>query len=138
MFTIIEKADLLNGINIAMKAIGANATLPILQCLLFEIMEDGIRLTSNNMELCLQTAVIPDSPSMDKVPGSIAIDARVFADIVKKLPNDEVEISADEKSHVTIKSGKSKFTILGQKPEEFPCLPEVKDGDQPYRGRCHI
>jgi len=58
--------------------------------------------------------------------GAVALDARVFFDIVKRLPGDSVEIHSDDKNLAVIRSGKSEFKILGMNPEEFPTLPEVE------------
>ena len=126
MFARIEKFDLLNGINMAMKAVSSKPSLPILNCLLMEVTENGVQLTGNNMEMSVQTAVIPDNPSMDKETGKVALDAKLFADIIKSLPDDEIEISADSKHLVTIKCRKSKFNIPGCNPENFPVVSDVE------------
>jgi DNA polymerase-3 subunit beta len=57
--------------------------------------------------------------------GSVALDIKVFADIVRGLPGPNIEISVDDKNLTTIKSGRSEFKILGMNPEEFPALPKV-------------
>lgn len=120
MFVRIEKADLLSGINMALRAVGTALTQPILSCLLFEIVDSGVRLTGNNLELCIQTAVIPANPGLDLVEGKAALDAKMLAGLINSLPSGEVTIAVDEKFVATIKSGKSEFKIAGQSPENFP------------------
>lgn len=126
MFIRIDKSALLDGIAMAMRAVGFRATQPIMACLFLEVVNGGVRLTGNNLEMSIQTAVIPDNPSMEREEGKIAIDAKVFSDIVKNLPAGEIQISADQKHLVTIKSGKSEFKILGNNPDEFPASDDLK------------
>ena len=126
MFVRIEKADLLAGISTAMRAVGTGQSQPILSCFLMDAGEDGVQLTSNNLEMSIQTSTIPCNPSMDQVAGQVALEARVFADIIKSLPSGEVEISVDDKYHTTIKSGKSKFSIPGLDPKDFPINSDIE------------
>jgi len=123
MFVRIEKVDLLNGINMAMRAVGGTSlTQPILKCMLFETVGEGVRLTGNNIDLCIQTALIPANPSVDRVDGAVALEARLFANVVESLPAGEIEISVNENLVTTLKCGKSKFDIAGLNPEIFPSI----------------
>jgi len=120
MFVRIDKVDLLSGINMALRAVGTALTQPILSCLLFEIVDSGVRLTGNNLELCVQTAVIPANPGLDLVEGKVALDAKMLSGLINSFPAGEVTIAVDDKFLATIKSGKSEFKIAGQNPENFP------------------
>ena len=62
-------------------------------------------------------------------PGKIVISAKLFGDIVRRLPNDQVTISVDDNNRMTIVSGESTFTITGIPAEEYPDLPTVHDED---------
>ena len=59
--------------------------------------------------------------------GSIVLNAKIFNDIVRKLPDDIIEIDCDEHCMTTIRCGMSEFNILGASPEEFPEPPNVEE-----------
>ena len=84
------KSDLLNAINITLKAVPSKTTMPILECLLIEA-DDDIKITANDMELAIETKV--KGNILEK--GSAAIDAKLFSEIIRKLPDSEIVI--DEK-----------------------------------------
>jgi len=125
MFVKVERKNLLDSINTASKAVGVGKTQPIVSCLLMEVGDDGVKLTSNNLEMSIETATIPAIPSMEQIAGKIAIDARMFSDIVRSLPEGEIEISSNDKLITLIKSGKSEFKVLGMNPEDFPSIKEI-------------
>jgi len=118
----ISKANLLDGINIVARAVVTRTTTPILSCILFDTCDDGVRLTSNNLEYGIKTNLIPAEVS---APGSVALDARLLSDIIKKMPDGDIHISTDDKLNTTIKSGRTKLKINGDNPEEFPELPKI-------------
>ena len=116
------KSDLLTGINTAIKAVPSTTTMPILRCFLLEADRNGITMSSNDMELAIQTHVPADVTE----GGTIAIDAKMLSDIVRKLPSSDVSVTTDENLSVTIKSGKAKFQIGGMSGKDFTGLPDVK------------
>ena len=103
-----QKADLSNGINIALKAVSSKTTMPILECIVIEVT-DVIRLIANDMELGIKTIV---KGNIEK-KGTIAINAKIFADIIRKLPDNEVFIETDDKFTMHITCEKAKFVISG-------------------------
>lgn len=115
--------SLLNAINITSKATSTRTTLPILECILLTADENGLKLTSNDMELAIESSYIDADVSEG---GSVALDARFFSDIIRKINGDMVKISVDEKNITTISCGKSKFKISGQNGEDFPPIPQVE------------
>jgi DNA polymerase-3 subunit beta len=64
------------------------------------------------------------------VPGGVVINARIFGDIVRKLPDDLVSLETNENLTVQIDSGSTHFSIRGQRAEDFPRIPEVSDEQQ--------
>lgn len=122
MLIKINQSDLIKSINIVIKAISTKTTLPILECIVIKAVENSIKLIANDMELGIETIL---SGEIIK-EGSIALNSRLFSDIVRKLPNSNVEISTDNNYKATIKCGKSVFTISGQSIEEFPVLPQIE------------
>lgn len=117
-----QKSDLLNSVNIVLKAVPAKSTMPILECLIIEASPLGIKLIANDMELGIETLVKGNI----KEEGMVALNAKVFSEIVRRLPDNEVFISADENYLTTIICEKAKFSISGRSGEEFPSLPEIE------------
>lgn len=118
-----SRETLLNHINIVNKAVSNRTTLPILECILLTANERGFILTGNDLELGIQSAPI-EADITEK--GDIALEARIFLDIIRKVNGETVSISTDEKNIAVITSGSSEFKIMGQNGEEFPDLPEVE------------
>ncbi len=117
------KETLINNISQVLKAVSSRTTLPILECILLCADENGFRLLGNDLELGIETSNIEATVSEN---GSIALVARFFSDIVKKLPDEMVDITVDEQNTTTIACGKSVFTIMGLPGWEFPFLPDVE------------
>ena len=78
-----EKSTLLNAINIVMKAVPSRTTMPILECILVDASDEEIKLTANDMELGIETKVKGNILEQ----GKIAIDAKLFSEIIRKLPD---------------------------------------------------
>lgn len=117
-----EKSALLNGISIVMKAVPSRTTMPILECILIDASDEDIKLTANDMELGIETKVSGNILE----PGKIAIDAKLFSEIVRKLPDSEVWIETDDSLNVSINCEKSNFKIAGKSGEEFSYLPYIE------------
>lgn len=122
MKIICQKTNLLNSVNIALKAVPAKSTMPILECMIIDVTGNSIKLVSNDMELGIETVVKGNVIT----PGTIAINAKVFSEIIRKLPDNEVTIETDNNFMATIICEKARFTIAGKTSEEFPMLPEVE------------
>ncbi|CRZ35704.1 DNA polymerase-3 subunit beta [Herbinix hemicellulosilytica] len=117
-----QKSDLLNSVNIVLKAVPAKTTMPILECLIIEANDSGIKLTANDMELGIETKVKGNIIE----EGMVALNAKIFSEIVRRLPENEVSISTDENYVTEIICEKAKFSIVGRSGEEFPSLPEIE------------
>ena len=98
-----SRDSLLNGINIVTKAVSSRTTLPILECILLTATNDGLKLTANDMELAIESSTI--DADIEET-GNVALDAKFFSDIIRKINGDEVKILVDEKNIATIKCGK--------------------------------
>ena len=83
------KETLLNFINIVNKAVSSRTTLPILECILLTADQRGFTMTANNLELGIQTAPI-DADVLEK--GEIAIEAKIFHEIIRRLNGDTVTL----------------------------------------------
>lgn len=122
MELICKKTDLLNSVNIVLKAISTKSTLPILECLIIEAKENQIKLITNDMELGIETYV----QGIVAEVGCIALNAKIFSEIIRKLPDNEINIKTDVSYNTTITCEKSKFNIIGKSSEEFPFLPNIE------------
>ena len=96
--------------------------MPILECILIDTTDGQIKLTANDMELGIETKIKGDI--LDK--GKIALEAKLFSEIVRKLPDSEVTIQTDENFRTLIKCEKAKFNIAGKSGDDFSYLPEIE------------
>ena len=108
-----------------MKAVPGKTTMPILECILIDASANEIKFTSNDMELGIETIV--DGTIEEK--GIIALDAKIFSEIVRKLPDNDVTITTDEKLNTLITCEKAKFNIPGKSGEDFSYLPFIEKND---------
>ena len=122
MKIVCNKSNLVKGVSTVSKAVPSKTTMPILECILIDATNDVIKLTANDMELGIQTEV--DGEILDR--GMIAIDAKIFSDIVRKLPDNEVTIETDSNLQTTIICEKAKFDIAGKSGYEFSYLPVIE------------
>lgn len=122
MKIICSKASLTNGVNIVLKAVPTNTTMSILNCILVTAKDGFIKFTSTDGDLGIETKV----EGVIAEEGVIAIDAKMFSEVVRKLPDIDVSIEADNNFAVKIKCGKLKFEINGQDGSGFTLLPNVE------------
>lgn len=125
MKIVCDKNVLLEGINVVQKAVSSKSTLPILEGILIETTENGIILTGNDMELGIKyecdVQVVED--------GKVVIDARMFGDIIRRLPDAPVFIETDDKYITKIKCSNVNFDISGSSADEYPKIPEINRND---------
>ena len=122
MKIICNKNDLLKGVNTVMKAVPSKTTMPILECILINASSNEIKFTANDMELGIETTV--SGMVMEK--GIVALEAKLFSEIIRKLPDSDVTITSDEKNNTLIVCEKAKFNIMGKDGEDFSYLPYVE------------
>lgn len=122
MKIICTKSNLLKGVNTVMKAVPSKTTMPILECILIDASRGVIKFTANDMELGIDTIV--EGEIAEK--GIVALEAKLFSEIIRKLPDNDVIITSDEKGNTLIVCEKAKFNIMGRDPEDFTYLPYVE------------
>lgn len=125
MKLICSKANLLKGVNIVSKAVPTRTTMAILECILIDASTNEIKLMANDMELGIETKVEGDIAER----GVIALDAKIFSEIVRKLPDSEVTISTDPSFKTVITCEKAKFNIVGKSGDDFSYIPNVEKKD---------
>ena len=114
-----EKALLSSAVSITSRAVAAKSSIPAMEGILIEAGQT-LRLTGYNLETGIQATV----PAEIAEGGSLVLSARLFGEIVRKMP-DDVVVFTSQGYTVNIKCGLSEFNILGTDPEEFPELPTV-------------
>ncbi len=121
-----SKNDLIKGITIVSKAVPSRTTMTILECILIDATNPIIKFTANDMELGIETEVT----GMIQEKGKVALDAKLFSEIIRKLPDNDVTISTNENLQTTITCENSEYNIMGMDGDEFPDLPYV---DQSFK-----
>lgn len=125
MKIVCTRTNLVKGVGIVSKAVPSKTTMPILECILIDATTDIIKFTANDMELGIETVV--EGSILQK--GLVAIDARIFSEIVRKLPDNEVVIECDDKLQTTITCEKAKFSISAKPGDDFSYLPYVEKNE---------
>ncbi len=125
MKLVCSKSNLLTGVQIVSKAVPSKTTMSILECILIDATQGQIKLTANDMEIGIETVIEGDV--VEK--GIIALDAKIFSDIVRKLPDSDITIETDSSFKTTITCEKAKFNIIGKSGEDFSYLPEIERND---------
>ena len=115
MKLVFAKANLLKSVSTVMKAVPSKTTMPILECILIDASASQIKFTSNDMELGIETIV----EGIIEERGIIALDAKIFSEIVRRLPDNYVTIETDDNLLTTITCEKAKFNIPGKSGEDF-------------------
>lgn len=125
MKLVCSKSNLLTGVQIVSKAISNKTTMSILECIMVDATKGMITLTANDMDLGIETIIEGDI--IDS--GAIALDAKIFLEIVRKLPDSDISIETDSSCKTVITCEKAKFTIIGKTGEDFSYLPIVEKED---------
>ena len=126
MKIICSKNSLLKSVSISLKAVPSKTTMPILECILINASTNQIKFTTNDMELGIETIV----EGIIEEKGMVALDAKIFYEIIRRLPDNDVTIKTDDRFTATITCEKAKFIIPGRSGEDFAYLPLIEK-DEP-------
>ena len=118
-----EKSMLVQGLNIASRTVAQKSSLSVLEGILCRAA-DGLHLTGYNMETAISYQIDADVSD----PGLCILPARLFGDIIRRLPEGPVTVVVDESYKVSIRSGYASFTISAESSEDYPELPEIGTG----------
>ena len=122
MKIVCTKSNLLSGVQIVSRAVPNKTTMSILECILIDASSGIITLTANDMDMGIETIIEGDIVES----GIIALDAKIFLEIVRKLPDSHITIESDASFKTLIRCEKAKFTIIGKSGEDFSYLPAVE------------
>ena len=118
-----EKNSLVQGLNIAGRTVAQKSSLSVIEGILCKAGL-GICLTGYNME----TAISYEIEAEVTDPGECILPAKLFGDIVRRLPEGPVTVVVDETYKVSIRSGFASFTISAECSDDYPELPDVNSG----------
>ena len=120
-----KRVDFSNGISIAMKAVLGRTTMPTLECFLIEAKDNRVKITSNDMQLGIETTF----PAEVSEEGIVLMNAKNLAGYVSHMPEDTVEFESDASNTVLIVSGMRRHEEKGMPDDDFPRLPEINFSD---------
>ncbi len=107
------------------RAVSSKSTMPALEGILIKAENGKLTLTGYDLEIGITTSI----DARIYVEGAIVAGARLFSDIIRRMPEDQIEIETDEKLTIYIRSGKSDYKIIGIPDNEFPELPTIAASD---------
>ena len=118
-----EKSMLVQGLNIAGRTVAQKSSLSVIEGILCKAGM-GLNLTGYNMETAITYQI--DAEVSD--PGECILPAKLFGDIIRRLPEGPVTVVVDESYKVSIRAGYASFTISAESAEDYPDLPDVNSG----------
>lgn len=120
-----NKITLLENLSTVLKAVSSKSAAPILEGVYIKATSDGnIKLLGNDLKIAIEANILGEVSD----EGSVVLNAKIFYDIVSKLPDGEVSISTDDSFKTNIELGFSKYEIYGLNPQDFPSV-EYKDSE---------
>ena len=134
MKLVFTKSNLNKAVGIVMKAVPTRTTMNILECILIDATTNEIKFTGNDMELGIETIV--EGEIIEK--GKIAIDAKLFSEIVRKLPDNDITLTTDSNNNALITCEKSKFNIAGKSGDDFSYLPAIIKDKMITLSQCQL
>lgn len=118
-----EKALLQNAISVTSRAVAQKSTIPALEGLLLRAGEGGLTVSGYNMQTGIRSKV---SAAVEE-EGAVVLNARLFGDIIRRMPDDIVLFTVNSKMQVRLCCGDADFDIPGLSAGDYPDLPEVED-----------
>ncbi|WP_227936894.1 DNA polymerase III subunit beta [Alkalihalobacillus deserti] len=127
----IDRDRFVHDVQNVTKAVSSRTTIPILTGIKIVAHSEGLTLTGSDSDISIETFIPKEEEGFEIVrieeQGSIVLQARFFAEIVKKLPGSEIELIVQNQFATTIRSGSSVFNLIGLDPEEYPRLPQLEE-----------
>ncbi|MEE1054774.1 MAG: DNA polymerase III subunit beta [Acutalibacteraceae bacterium] len=126
MIFSVERAALLEAVSRLQKVVGSKTSMPVLEGILISAEQGKVTLISYNLEMGMKKEIYAKCDET----GDIVLNARLLADILRRMNGLQVEISADSKLNCNIKSGEATFDIMGMAATDFPEMPSVNDNNR--------
>ncbi len=125
MRIICNKQALYEALVNVSKAAADKSTIPALEGVRIKLSDSTLMLTGYDLEIGINTFI----PAISSDSGEFVVNSRLFSDIIKKMPSDEIEIEISENLNVTISSGQTHLAINALSAQEYPAIPELGDGE---------
>lgn len=122
---ICNRQTLNEAVNNVQRAVSPKSTMPALEGIMIKTMNNSISLCGYDLEIGITTSISADIRN----EGSVVINARLFSDIIKRMPEDQITIETDDKLIVYLSSGKVDYKIIGISSAEYPELPTINGSD---------
>ena len=122
MKIVCYKDTILKAINSVVKGVASKTTMPILEGILIQTNDNEIKLTTYDLEIGIEYVMECDV----KEQGSTVVNAIMFSEIIRKLPDTEIHISINDKNLLEIECEGSLYKLDTMNPEEFPELPKIE------------
>lgn len=124
MIFSVERQKLLDAVSKLQRVVGAKTSMPVLEGILISAEQGKVTLISYNLEMGMKKEIYAKCDEA----GDIVINARLLADILRRMNGLQVEISSDSRLNCNIKCGEATFDIMGMAAEDFPEMPSVGSG----------
>lgn len=121
MKIVCEKEKILKAINSVTKAVASKTTMPILEGILIQTNDKEVKLTTYDLEIGIEYIIDADI----KEQGATVVNAIMFSEIIRKLPDTDINISLNEKNLLVIECEGSLYKLATMNPDEFPELPQI-------------
>ena len=121
MKIVCEKEKLIKGINSVVKGVSTKTTMPILEGILIQTNDNNLKLTTYDLEIGIEYIMECNVEEH----GATVVNAVMFSEIIRRLPNTDINISVDEKNLLVIECEGSLYKLATMNPEEFPELPQI-------------
>lgn len=122
MKIVCYKDNLLKALNSVIKGVASKTTNPILEGILIQTNDNQIKLTTYDMELGIEYII----DSEVKQQGSTVVNAIMFSEIIRKLPDSEIYITLNENNLLEIECEGALYKLTTMNPDEFPELPKIE------------
>ena len=122
MKLICYKDKIIKALNSVVKGVASKTTMPILEGILIQTNDNEIKLTTYDLEIGIEYTMECEIEEQ----GSTVVNATMFTEIIRKLPDSEIKISLNENNLLTIECEGSLYKLATMNPDEFPELPKIE------------
>ena len=122
MKIVCYKENILKAINSVVKGVASKTTMPILEGILIQTNDNEIKLTTYDLEIGIEYVMECEVEEQ----GSTVVNAIMFSEIIRKLPDTEIHITLNDKNLLEIECEGSLYKLATMNPEEFPELPKIE------------
>ena len=119
---VCYKDKIIKAINSVVKGVASKTTMPILEGILIQTNDNEIKLTTYDLEIGIE--YVMDCEVQEQ--GSTVVNAIMFSEIIRKLPDTEIYISVNDKNLLEIECEGSLYKLATMNPDEFPELPKIE------------